>query len=180
MSWWLLLIQLIRLKTCPWLPLLGYLEIKSDVDNQTTGNTLTLRTLFVMCKALPQNKEQLTFWANSVFSIIVKSTLSALIWYQNKVNTPTFWDMTFSVWNLEHFLWNCYFEKSAFKVSYSKQNNHTHTHKSENAGFWGENVWKSVKNYTEVVEDRYVKPKKSQNRQMGHFSQLCQLQSPVS
>ena len=34
----------------------------------------------------------------SFFDITVRSTLSALMWYQNQVHTPpTFWDMTICV-----------------------------------------------------------------------------------
>ena len=47
-----------------------------------------------VCDALPQNSEQVTFWVKQVSGIIVRSTLWALIWYQNQVHTPTLWDMT--------------------------------------------------------------------------------------
>ena len=40
------------------------------------------------------------------------------------------------------------------------------------------NVWKSVRNYMEVIQTilRYVKYQKSQNQQINYFSPLCQLQ----
>ena len=56
--------------------------------------------------------------AKMSFGLIVRSKLSALIWYQNQVHNPTFWDMTICVWYHKHLLWKCDDEKSVFKVSY--------------------------------------------------------------
>ena len=73
-----------------------------------------MRKDLVLC-TLPQNRVQVTFWIKLIFGIIVRSTLSALIWYQNQGHMPpTFWDIM-TKW----FLWKCNFEKTAFKVSYS-------------------------------------------------------------
>ena len=36
---------------------------------------------------LLQNKDQMTFWVKWVFGIIVRNTLSALIWWKNQVHT---------------------------------------------------------------------------------------------
>ena len=67
-----------------------------------------------VCEALQQNREQVTVWVILVFGIIVRSTHSALIYYQNQVLTHNFWDMTIYVWDLERFLWKCDFKKLAF------------------------------------------------------------------
>ena len=49
-------------------------------------------------EVLLQSKGQVTFWVKWVFGIIVRSTLLALMWYQNQVhNPPTFWDMIICV-----------------------------------------------------------------------------------
>ena len=50
------------------------------------------------CEALPQNSEQVTFWVKWVFGIIVRSTLSALIWYQNQVHDPEIWPFVYKTW----------------------------------------------------------------------------------
>ena len=76
-------------------------------------------TRIVKCEALPQNREQVTFWVKWGFVIIVRSIFSALIWYQNQVHTPpTFWEMTICAEDLKRLLWKCDFRKSAFKVYY--------------------------------------------------------------
>ena len=53
---------------------------------------------------------------------------------------------------------------------------------AENEEFLWENVGNSVKNYIALIEDvlLYVKKQNFLNRQMNHFSPLCQLQLPIS
>ena len=91
----------------------------------------------------------------SFFGIIVKSTLSALVKF---LLLLLFEIWPFCVWDFEQFLWECDFDKLAFNISKSK-----HNHK-KNAQLLWENVWKSVKNYSEVLENiklRYVENQKS-------------------
>ena len=75
------------------------------------------------CDALPQNSSgtSLILGKMSFFDILyVKSTLSALIWYQNQVHTfHTFWDINICVEDHKHFFLKCDFEKLSLKVSYS-------------------------------------------------------------
>ena len=66
------------------------LEMVQTVDHVMLDET--------KCEALPQNREQVTFWVKWVFGIIVRTILPALIWYQNKVCTPILlWGMTICV-----------------------------------------------------------------------------------
>ena len=62
-----------------------------------------------------------------------------------------------------------------FKVSNSKQYHlKKKKKKSEIAGFFLKNVWKSVKIYLEMIEDilKYVKTRKSENSQMVIFTSM--------
>ena len=75
------------------------------------------------------------------------------------------------------FLWKCDFEKPALKSFVFKAAQSLKKKKSDNAELLWENIWKSVKHSTEVVEDIKVgKNQKSQNPQMSNFSPLYQLQ----
>ena len=116
----------------------------------------------ILCEALPQNREQVTFWVKWVFGIIVRRTLSALIWYQNQVRTSsTFWDVTICVWDLKRFLWKYHFEKSAFIPIVLDVTGCRKWKKN----FVGKCLKISQKLHV-VTEDilRYVKKQKSQNR----------------
>ena len=134
-------------------------------------------TFYKICNALPQNREQVKFWVKWVFDIIVTSSLSALIWYQNQVHTPTFWDMTICVCRP----WECDFEKLAFKVSNSYiVLDMTGCRKSN--FFLGGGCLKINQKIYGAMEDilRYIKKQESQNWQTSHFPPLCYLQLPIS
>ena len=81
---------------------------------------------------------------------------------------------------LKRFLWKCDFAKLALKVSYSYSFGFDRLQKIQIFFFFfflWENVWKSVRNYMEVIEDilRYVK-KNLKIDKMSNLSLLCQLQ----
>ena len=52
-----------------------------------------LQKFLYICDALTQNREQVTFWVQWVSDIFLRRTLTALIWCQNQVHTPTFGDI---------------------------------------------------------------------------------------
>ena len=80
----------------------------------------------------------------SFFGIIVKSTLLALV-KSLLLLLSEIWPFVYET--LSSFS-ECDFDKLAFNVSYSKQHNH-----KKNARVLRENVWKSVKDYSEVLEN---------------------------
>ena len=88
---------------------------------------------------------------------------------------------SYSSWDLIIYVSDHDFEKSAFKVSYSYSFGCDRRQKMQN--FLWENVWKSVRNYMDVIEDilKYIQKTKtkSQNRQRSYFSPLCQLQLSI-
>ena len=80
-----------------------------------------------------------------------KAHTFTLIWSQHQfiLKLITFWDTTICVKDLTLFLWKCDFETSVFKASYSF--GFDRLHKMHN--FLWENVWKSVRNYNEVIDN---------------------------
>ena len=133
-----------------------------------------------ICEAFPQNREQVIFWVKWDFdAIVIRSTLSALTWYQNQVHTLTFWDMTIWAWYLRQFLWKCNFEKSAFEVPYSYS--FVFDRLQKNTEFF---VRKCLKISQKLQEgDRRLMKicrKLSEKLTDESFSPLCQLQLPIS
>ena len=106
------------------------------------------------CTVLPQKRHQVTFWVKLVFGIIVRSTLSTLIWYQNQVHTPYFLLRYYHlcIRPCKRFLWKFDFEKPAYSYCF------WYNRQQKMCNFLWENVWKSVRNYMEVTENklRYV------------------------
>ena len=135
----------------------------------------------IKCDALPQNREQVTFWAKWVFGITVENILSAVIWYQNLV--PKFlllllieiWWFVYETPSSFSEVW--FWESFQFKAIQSSK-------KSETAGFlWYSFVCLFVLFGLVFVllifqnlhgGDRRLskvcKNQKSQNPQMGNFS----------
>ena len=81
-----------------WKP--ATLESSNECERKYSNRTRIFEKQFLLtiCEALLKNRERVTFRVKWVFSIIIRSTFSALVWYQNQVHTPsTFWDMAICV-----------------------------------------------------------------------------------
>ena len=163
--------------------LLFFLQItyRHQVSHATAILSGIVFLCMYVCEALPQNREQVTFWVKWVFGIIVRSTLifsfnlipksssySYFLRYDHLCIRPWAVSLEVSFWEL------------AFKViSYSYSFGYDRLQNIQN--FLWENVWKSVGNYIEVIKDIKVRTKtKISNWQMSHFSPLCQFQLRVS
>ena len=104
--------------------------------------------IHITCDALPQNREQVAFWVKWVFVIIVRGPFSF-----NLVSKSGSYFLRYDhlCKDRKLFLWKCDFEKSAFKISYLYKFESDRLQKMQN--FLWENVWKSVRNYMEVIEN---------------------------
>ena len=54
--------------------------VSSGKRRYTNADIIINYTCYQICDALPQNREQVTFWVKWVLSVIEESTLSALVW----------------------------------------------------------------------------------------------------